>query len=150
MDLTCKAARECQTMAANSRGVGGCKKGGRKTVEQNGRAAGNRTFPSAMSVRNLGQSPHVLGLQAILNGGLNRLPSRGGKRTNILSPLTVRSVLSMAVVPEEWRAFQQRFNEQKWTVGSSGRLMNSWVVGHRSVWLQTAQSSESDVNKIIA
>ena len=39
----------------------------------------------------LGQSPGVLGSQAILDGGRNR------KR--LLSPLTVMSLLSMAVVP---------------------------------------------------
>jgi hypothetical protein len=43
-------------------------KGSHKAVEQNG-ATGNWTFPTAMSVRNLGQSPCVLGLQAVLNGG---------------------------------------------------------------------------------
>jgi hypothetical protein len=43
-------------------------KGSHKAVEQSG-ATGNRTFPTAMTVWNLGQSPCVLGLQAVLNGG---------------------------------------------------------------------------------
>ena len=55
-------------MSSSRQGVGGRGKGSFEVVEENG-AAGNRTLPTAMSVRNLGQSPHVLGSQAILDGG---------------------------------------------------------------------------------
>jgi hypothetical protein len=39
-------------------------------------------------------------LQASLVGRWNCLPSRHGKRESLPSPLTVMSLLSMAVVPE--------------------------------------------------
>ncbi len=55
-------------MAPSRRGVGGGKKGNDKALKQNN-ATSNRTLPTAMSVRNLGRSPRVLGSQAILDGG---------------------------------------------------------------------------------
>jgi hypothetical protein len=106
-------------MAPSRRGVGGGKKGRNKAVEQN-TSTGNRTLPMAMSVRNLGQSPCVLGLQAILDGWRNRLPSRRGTRESLPCPLTVMSLLSMAVVPEERRAFRRRFQRAKKDSGECG------------------------------
>ncbi len=100
-------------MALSQRGVGGGKKGNDKAVEQNS-TTGNRTLPTAISVWNLGQSPRVLGSQAIMDGGRNCLPSRRGTRESLPSPLTAMSLLStMAVVPEERRAFRPRFQRAK-------------------------------------
>ena len=107
-------------MAPSRRWVGGGKKGRNKAVEQN-TSTGNRTLPMAMSVRNLGQSPCVLGLQAILDGRRNHLPSRRGTRESLSSPSTVMlSLLSMAVVPEERRAFRRRFQRAKKDSGECG------------------------------
>jgi hypothetical protein len=86
-------------MAPSQRGIGGGKKGSNNSVEQNS-STGNWTLPTAISVWNFGQSPRVLGLQASLVGRWNCLPSRHGKRESLPSPLTVMSLLSMAVVPE--------------------------------------------------
>ena len=96
VDLTCQAAGEGQTMALSWRRVGGGKMGSDEAVKQNS-STGNRTLPTAMSVRNLGQSPRVLGLQAILDGRRNRLPSRRGTWESLPSPLPVMSLLPMAV-----------------------------------------------------
>ena len=94
-------------------GVGGRRRKGRsKAVERNG-AAGNRTLPTAMSVRNLGLSPRVSGSQATLDGGRNCLPSRRGERKSLPSPPSVMSLLSMAVAPEERRAFRRRFRRAR-------------------------------------
>ncbi len=87
-DITCQVAGEGQTMALSQHGVGGGKKESDEAVKQNS-ATGNRTLPTAMSVRNPGQSPRVLGLQAIVDRGRNCLPSRRGKRESLPSPLTV-------------------------------------------------------------
>ena len=106
-------------MAPSRRGVGGGKKGNDKALEQNS-ATSNRTLPTATSVRNLGRSPRVLGSQAILDGGRNRLPSRRGTRESLPSPSTVMSLLSMAVVPEERRAFRRRFQRAKKDGGECG------------------------------
>jgi hypothetical protein len=54
-------------------------------------ATGNQTLPTAKSVRNLGQLPRVLGLQAILDGGRNRLLSRHETRESLPSLSTVMS-----------------------------------------------------------
>ena len=99
-------------MSSSQRGVGGHGKGSYEVVEENG-ATGNRTLPTAMSVRNLGQSPRVMGSQAILDGGQNRLLSRRGLRESLPSPSSVMSLLSMAVKPEERRAFRRRFQRTK-------------------------------------
>ena len=97
-------------MSPSGRRVGGRKKGSNnKAVKQNGGAPGNQTLLTAMSFRNLGQSPRVSGLQAILDGGQKRLPSRRGNKERLPSPSAVMSLLIMAVVPEERRAFRRRF-----------------------------------------
>ena len=106
-------------MSPSRHGVGGRKKGCDKTVKQNGGSL-NRTLPTARSVQNLGQSPRALGSQAILDGGRNCLPSRRGKRGSLPSPQSVMSLLSMAVVPEERRAFRQRFRRAKKDGGECG------------------------------
>ncbi len=102
-------AKQCHPVDG---GGGGRGKGRFDVVEEKG-AAGNRTLPTAMSVRNLGQSPRVLGSQAIVDGGRNRLPSRRGTRESLPTPSSVMSLLSMAVVPEERRAFRRRFRRAK-------------------------------------
>ena len=51
--------------------------------------------------------------RAILDGGRNRLPSRHGTRESLPNPSSVMSLLSMAVVPEERRAFWRRFRLAK-------------------------------------
>ena len=128
------------------RRVGGRKKGrGNNAVEQNSSGdTGNRTLPTAISFRNLGQSPRVSGSQAILDGGRKRLPSRRSDKERLPSPSAVMSLLSVGVVPEERRAFRRRFRrarkgraaQERRTAGSAGRSVNSWAVGHRSVWSQ--------------
>ena len=128
-DLTCQAAGEGQTMSPSQRRVGGRKKGGHKAAKQKG-ATGNRTLPTATSVRNLGQSPRVLGSQVILDGGRNRLPSRRGIRESLPRPSAVMSLLSMAVVPEERHGFQRRFRraaKDGGECGPVGEFLTEWL-----------------------
>ena len=73
-----------------------------------------------MSARSLGQSPRILGSQAILNRRRNCLSSRRGTRDSLPSPSTVMSLVSMAVVPEERRAFWRRFQRAKKDGGECG------------------------------
>ncbi|KAI2493085.1 hypothetical protein MHU86_21469 [Fragilaria crotonensis] len=68
-------------------------------------------MPTAMSVRNLGQSPRVLGSQAIVDGAESPPLRRGTE--SLPTPSSVMSLLSMAVVPEERRAFRRRFRRAK-------------------------------------
>jgi hypothetical protein len=60
-------------MAPSRCGVGGGKKSSDETVEQNS-STGNRTLPTAMSVRNFVQSPRVLGFAGNL-GRATKSPS---------------------------------------------------------------------------
>jgi hypothetical protein len=101
------------------RGVGVRKRGTKRAVRGDG-ATCNRTLPTAMTVRNLGQSARVLGFQAVVDGGRTRLPSRRGKRESAQSPTAVMSLLSMAVVPEERRAFRRRFQRANKDGGDRG------------------------------
>jgi hypothetical protein len=88
-------------MSPSRRRVGGRKKkGSNKAVEQNGGDTGNRTLPTAMCFWNLGQSPRVSGLQAILDGGQKRLPSRRGDKECLPSPSAVMSQSSESDVDD--------------------------------------------------
>ena len=89
-------------------GVGVRKRGTKRAVAKK-RDTGNRTLPTATTVKNLGRSTRVLGSQTAVDGGRTRLPSTRGKRESDQSPTAVMSLLSMAVVPEERRAFRRRF-----------------------------------------
>ena len=119
-------------MSSSRRGVGGHGKGSYEVVEENG-AAGNRTLPTAMSVRNLGQSPRVMGSQAILDGGRNHLPSRHGLRESLPIPSSVMSLLSMAVVPEERRAFRRRFQRAKKASEEECGLVSEFLGGRTPI-----------------
>ena len=132
VDLTCQAAGEGQTISSSRRGVGGRGKGSFEVVKENG-AVGNRTLPTAMSVRNLGQSPRVLGSQAILDGGRNHLPSRRGTRESLPSPLSVMLLLSMAVVPEERCAFRRRFRRAKEATAGECGLVSEFLGGQTPI-----------------
>ena len=68
----------------------------------------NRTSPSVTSVRNLGNSPRVPGGHVVAGGGRSLSGSRDERGTRP-TQRCVMDLLSMAVVPEERRAFRQRF-----------------------------------------
>jgi hypothetical protein len=68
----------------------------------------NRTSPSVMSVRNFGNSSRVPGGHVVA-GGVRSLPGLRDERGTRPSQRCIMDLLSMAVVPEERRAFRQRF-----------------------------------------
>ena len=68
----------------------------------------NRTSPSVTSVRNLGNSPRVPGGHVMAGGGRSLSGSRDERGTRP-TQRCVMDLFSMAVVPEERRAFRQRF-----------------------------------------
>ena len=68
----------------------------------------NRTSPSVTSVRNLGNSPRVPGGHVVDGGGKSRPGSRD-ERGSHPTQRCIMELLSVAVVPEERRAFRQRF-----------------------------------------
>ncbi|KAI2506820.1 hypothetical protein MHU86_7605 [Fragilaria crotonensis] len=132
-------SRRGQTMSSSRQGgVGGCGKGSNKVVQENG-ATGNLTLPTAMSVWNLGQLPRDLGSLAILDGGRNCLPSRRGwdERESSESLVSYVAVVHGCCTGRKGMRSGNGSNVQRRLVrGSAGRLVNSWVVGCRSVWLQ--------------
>ena len=78
------------------------------------RTSAGRTLPTVTSIRKLGGSPRLPGPDV-------GVPSAGGRdeRGSLPSHRQVMSLLSMAVVPEDRRAFQQRFDDAR--EGKAGR-----------------------------
>jgi hypothetical protein len=68
----------------------------------------NRTFPSVTSVRNLGNSPRVPGGHFVA-GGRRSHPGSHDEVGTRPTQRCIMELLSMAVDPEERRAFRQRF-----------------------------------------
>ena len=86
----------------------------------------NRTVPPATGhcrrrylFGNLGSCP-CFGVVGNLGRAAESLPSRRGTKESLLSPSTVMSLLSMAVVAEERRAFWRRFQRAKKDGGEYG------------------------------
>ena len=72
---------------------------------------GNKTSPCKTSVLNLGKTPRVPGLHVVdkQEDATKRLPAKRDAKHSLPTNRRIMSLLSMAVVPEERRAFRRRF-----------------------------------------
>ena len=71
---------------------------------------GNKTSPCKTSVLNLGKTPRVPGLHVVdkQEDATKRLPAKRDAKHSLPTNRRIMSLLSMAVVPEERRAFRRR------------------------------------------
>ena len=102
---------------------------------------GNKTSPCKTSVLNLGKTPRVPGVHVVdkQEDAKKRLPAKRDEKHSLPTKRRIMLLLSMAVVPEERRAFRQRFRraskegeEGEKTKPASSNLCHipiSWVVG---------------------